>query len=79
MGQYTSAIDEFDKVLQPTSMVGKSRKAQAYIGRGRSKTALGNFDLAIQDFDKALKLKPEEEIVQQAYWYRSIALKSLNH
>ena len=79
MGRYISAIDEFDKVLQPTSVVGKSRKAQAYIGRGRAKTGLRNFDLAIQDFDKALKLNPDEEIEQKAYLYRAIAVESLNH
>ena len=78
-GRYISAIDEFDKVLKSTSVVGKARKAQAYIGRGRAKTALRNFDLAIQDFEKPLKLNPAENIEQQVYFYRAIAVESLNH
>lgn len=76
-GRYISAINEFDKVLSQFVWVSKSREAQAYIGRGRAKTALRNFDVAIKDFDKALKLNPEQEIEQQAYSYRAIAVEAL--
>ena len=78
-GRYISAINEFDKVLsQFVWGVSKPRsRAQPYIGRGRAKTALRNFDVAIKDFDKALKLNPEQEIEQQAYSYRAIALEAL--
>ena len=81
MERYISAIDEFDKVLMPNLvwiLSKSSLRAQAYIGRGRAKTALRNFDVAIKDFDKALKLNPEQEIEQQAYSYRAIALEALN-
>ena len=79
MGRYISAIDEFDKVLMSVVVLlsKRSLRAQAYIGRGRAKTALRNFDVAIKDFDKALKLNPEQEIEQQAYSYRAIALEAL--
>ena len=76
-GRYVSAINEFDKVQSIFVWVSKSRQAQAYIGRGRAKTALRNFDVAIKDFDKALKLNPEQEIEQQAYSYRAIAVEAL--
>lgn len=79
MGRYINAIEEFDKVLEATSMVGDSRRAQAYIGRGRAKTALRNYDLAIKDFDKALKLNPEQEIEHEAYSYRAIAVETLKY
>ena len=79
MGRYISAINEFDKVLDPFAWVNKSRRAQAYIGRGRAKTALGNFDVAIKDFDEAIKLNPEQEIEQQAYSYRAIAVEALKY
>ena len=79
MERYISAIDEFDKVLMPVlwMLSKRSLRAQAYIGRGRAKTALRNFDVAIKDFDKALKLNPEQEIEQRAYSYRAIALEAL--
>ena len=79
MGRYISAIDEFDKVLMSVVVLlsKRSLRAQAYIGRGRAKTALRNFDVAIKDFDKALKLNSEQEIEQQAYSYRAIALEAL--
>lgn len=80
MGRYVNAIEEFDKILKINvfiMMLERSYRVQAYIGRGRAKTALRNYDLAIKDFDKALKLYPEQEIKEQAYFYRAIALESL--
>ena len=80
MERYVSAIEEFDKILKINvfiMMLERSYRAQAYIGRGRAKTALRNYDLAIKDFDKALKLYPEHKIKEQAYFYRANALESL--
>ena len=77
MGRYISAVDEFDKVLRPNLVMKISKRSlrvQAYIGRGRAKTALRNFDVAIKDCDKGLKLNPEQEIEQQAYSYRVVRL-----
>ena len=72
MRRYDSAIKQFDSLLDDSVPL----QAQAYIGRGRAMTALGNPDLALKDFDTALKLNSEPEIVQQANHYRGIAEKA---
>jgi tetratricopeptide (TPR) repeat protein len=47
--------------------------ADAYIGRGKAETALGQNDVALADFEKALALNPT---LEQAYTYRGMVWRS---
>jgi tetratricopeptide (TPR) repeat protein len=54
LGQYQSAILDFDKAIQLDPSA-----ALAYNSRGNAKMDLGQYQSAILDFDKAIQLKPD--------------------
>lgn len=77
-GLYHKARESFDKSLRGIAFMSRSQQAQALIGRGRAYSGLRNFDLAVEDFDKAIKRKPDEHITKTAYYHRGNALKHLS-
>ena len=75
-GQFYRAVDSFTIITEMHSFIDKSQKAEAYLGRGRAHAGLGNYDLAIKDYDKVIQMRPEKNIEQRAYFYRGIAVKN---
>ena len=68
-GQYTEAIQDFDKIINfnPNS-------AKAYLARGFVKSDLQQYTEAIQDLDKAISLNPQ---YTEAYYLRGLAKNEL--
>lgn len=70
-GMYNEALADFNRVLEldPGYVNGYINRAALYLNSNVQK-----YDLAIQDYDKALSLEPNNV---QARYYRGVALRSL--
>jgi serine/threonine protein kinase/tetratricopeptide (TPR) repeat protein len=61
LGRFSEVVDAFDRYFEN----GGSPRESVYRGRGLAKSELGLYGGAIEDFTKALELKPTSEV--QAY------------
>lgn len=57
---YKLAVENFDKAIEL-----EPNNAETYFMRGDAQSRLKNFSAAIEDFTKALKMKPEEKIYKK--------------
>jgi lipoprotein NlpI len=64
-GQYPSAIDDYDRLLELAPDT-----ATAYDERGSAKFMAGRIEASIEDFDRYLKLRPDQ---QPWHWKRGIS------
>jgi tetratricopeptide (TPR) repeat protein len=59
VGQYQSALQDYDKAIQlPPKGVGYFNYAIAYNNRGMTYVNLGQYGRAIQDYDDAIRIEP---------------------
>ena len=63
---YTEAIDHKLADKSELNLVDKNRLAEAYIGRGRAKNELGDYDEAIENFEEAILLNPASNLLVTA-------------
>ena len=63
---YTEAIDHRLADKSELNLVDKNRLAEAYIGRGRAKNELGDYDEAIENFEAAIRLNPAQNLLVTA-------------
>lgn len=61
IGNHESAVDACSKAI------GEDRRYwRAYVNRGNARAAIGNLEAAKSDFERAVKLKPNSRIAQNA-------------
>ncbi len=77
-GSGDTAIRACSRIIKSGRLFGepisKENLAYAYYNRGRAYDSKGQFDRAIAEFDKAIKLNPK---YAKAYYNRGIAYKKL--
>jgi tetratricopeptide (TPR) repeat protein len=64
---YLSAIKEFDQAINQKRSDLQFRDAYLYVNRGNAYFAVGEKQLALKDYNKAVELKPNDETLPKAY------------
>jgi len=71
-GDYQKAFDYYTKVVR-TDKLSQTERAVAFLLRGQSSSAKGDYDQAVQDFTMAVNLKMNYAM---AYYFRGLAYEA---